>query len=218
MSTTSRLNPARNGKGRYSRDMEHVRRDAQAAEMYDNGATYEQVAEALGYRHKGHAFQGIMQARADAARGTRTEELRLQQLAELEMLKAEMWRTVLDPPPLAQHGKIVHDVDGQVVLDEAARQGAVKEIRQAGERIARLRGLDAPRRSMHAVLDIPMADIDARAEELRRELAEDAGISLEEIDVRMAEARLAEARAKLEASRLASRQILAGEVESSGAA
>jgi hypothetical protein len=53
--------------------------------------------------------------------------------------------------------RVVHDDDGHVVRDEQARAPAAQVIIRAGERIARLRGLDAPRKSVSASFHIPAA-------------------------------------------------------------
>jgi hypothetical protein len=171
MSTAGHVNRSRNGKGRYRRDLEHIDRDRRASELIDQHWTYDQVAAELGYNDKGAAFRAVQIARQEQARHIRTEDLRLQQIAELETLKALMWPVVVSPPPkIDKVGRVVHDDDGNVVPDEQAMTSAGQVIIKANQGIARLRGLDAPKRSVTARFDVPLADIEARVAELRDEM------------------------------------------------
>ena len=198
MTTSGRANAPRDGKGRFRRDLEHVQRDARAAELISDGWTYDAVAAELGYTDRGSCWRAVQTVLIETARGTRTEELRLQQLAELDALKGTMWATVLSPPPLADHtGRIVKDDDGREVPDEQARTAAAQVIIRAGERIARLRGLDAPRKSLTATVDIPAADLAAHVAEMRAEYAAEMGITLDEMEVLEAREQIARAQAVL---------------------
>ncbi|MFE3387345.1 hypothetical protein [Streptomyces anulatus] len=47
----------RDGKGRYTRSIESVRRDATAAELRSDRKSYQQIAEAVGYSDKGEAWR-----------------------------------------------------------------------------------------------------------------------------------------------------------------
>lgn len=65
---------------------------------------------------------------------------------------------VNDPPPAVDRlGRIVIGDDGAPVPDIQAQAAAAAVIIRAAERVARLRGLDAPRRAVN----INMGDIDA---------------------------------------------------------
>lgn len=195
MTTPSRANATRDGKGRFRRDLDHVQRDARAAELVlSEGWTYDAAAAELGYADRGACWKAVQTILIETARGTRTEELRLRQLAELEALKQAMWQTVLAPPPLPDRvGRIIHDDDGDVVRDEQARAAAAQVIIRAGERIARLRGLDAPRKSVTATLDIPLADLQATTQQMREEYAAQLGVTLDELDVLEARQQIARA-------------------------
>jgi hypothetical protein len=198
MTTPGRLNLSRGGDGRFRRDVAHVERDAQACALIAEGWTYAAVAAELGYHDKGACWHAVQRALVEVARGTRTEELRLRQLAELEALKTEMWRTVLSPPPLADRvGHIVKDDDGREVPDEQARASAAQVVIRASERIARLRGLDAPRKSVTATFDIPSADVAAHVATMREEYAVQLGITLDELEVLEAGQQIAQAQAVL---------------------
>lgn len=215
---TGHAAPSRDGRGKFRRDLAHVERDAQAAALYESGRSYQQVADEMGYPGKGEAWRAIQRVMREAAQGTKTEDLRLRQLAELEALAQEMWRTVLDPPPAYDRlGHVVHDDDGRVVVDEMARQGAVDRIIRVYERIGRLRGLDAPKRSVTATFDIPQADLEAHVAQMRNEYAAQQGITVEELEVHEARAQIEQAQAVLARHGMATgTRALVGKVEDSG--
>jgi hypothetical protein len=222
MTTSGRANAPRDGKGRFRRDLEHVQRDAQAAALISQGWTYDAVATELGYTDRGSCWRAVQTVLIETARGTRTEDLRLQQLAELDALKQAMWQTVLSPPPLADRiGHIVRDDDGREVPDEQARTAAAQVIIRAGERISRLRGLDAPRKSVTAMLDIPLADLQATTQQMREEYAAQLGITLDELEVLEARQQIVQAQAVLDRHGAAGPQrggrVLPGAVEAESA-
>ncbi len=101
-------------------------------------------------------------------------ELRDLQIAELEQLRARMWEIVREPPPVVDRlGRIATREDGSEVPDAAVVVNAASTIIRAGERLARLTGLDAPRRSVSvsAVLDgLSTADLAEYAEQMRLRL------------------------------------------------
>ncbi len=169
MSTTGHANRTRDGKGRFRRGLANAERDGRAARLASQGWTYEAIAGELGYSDKGAAWRAVQNVLVETARAQGTEELRVQQLAELAELRRVMWRTVEDPPPLVDRmGRIVVDDDGVQVPDEQARAAAAMVVIRAGERAARLRGLDAPRRSVTA--NLSLADLEAHLRVLRAEL------------------------------------------------
>ena len=176
MTTPDASNVPRGGRGRFRRQPANVERDARACRLAAQGWTYEQIAGELGYADRGTAWRAVQRVMIETARAQGTEELRVQQLAELAELRKAMWRTVDSPPPLVDKlGRPVHDDSGEVVPDEQARAAAAQVIIRAGERAARLRGLDAARRTVGVTFTL--ADVEGRLVELRRELGldDDAG-------------------------------------------
>lgn len=149
---------ARDGKGRWTRDPDVAKRDAQAAEMRAAGHTYPQIADTLGFADKSHARKAVekvlketVQEPADAVRKI-----------ELERLDT-LWRAamgVLERDHLTvSHGKIIRrqvrvDLadDGtetpvyEDVLDDGPLLNAVDRLLRIQERRARLLGLDSPSR------------------------------------------------------------------------
>ena len=61
---------------------------------YASWATPTRKCAGLGYSDKGAAWRAVQNVLVETARAQRTEELRVQQLAELAELRRVMWRTV----------------------------------------------------------------------------------------------------------------------------
>ena len=150
MSPAERPGRTRNGKGKFTRAIDTIDRNRRAAELITQGWTYPQVTEHLGYSDKGTCWKAVQLVRREAAQldGT-SEELRRQQLAEMQELRKRLWDTINNPPPaISRTGKIVTDDDGEPVPDAVAVAAAQALLVRVSERVARIRGTDAPRRSV----------------------------------------------------------------------
>ena len=91
-----------------------------------------------------------------------TEELRRQQVEELRLVRQRMWKVLDNPPPaISRTGKIVVDEQGEPVEDAAAVLGAAAMIVKANERTSKLRGTEAPRRSVTMTGSASVAEIRA---------------------------------------------------------
>ena len=78
-----------------------------------------------------------------------TEELRRQQVEEMRLVRQRAWAIADNPPPaVSRTGKIVVDAQGEPVPDIAAVLGALALVNNASTRVARLRGTEAPKRSV----------------------------------------------------------------------
>jgi hypothetical protein len=157
--TSDHGNRSRNGRGKYTRDLAHADRDGRACLLISQGWTYQQVADELGYADRGSCWHAVRRTLADTARASGAEALRGQQLAEMAELRRRMWQVVEDPPPLVDRlGRVVRDDDGEPVPDAQAVTAAAAVIIRAAERVAKLRGLDAPRRTASVAMN--MGDIE----------------------------------------------------------
>ena len=58
----------RDSRGHFIRDMDSVRRDAQAAELRSQGLPFQQIANQLGYSDRGDAWRGVQRAKDDVVR------------------------------------------------------------------------------------------------------------------------------------------------------
>ncbi|MFD3917131.1 hypothetical protein [Streptomyces sp. NPDC058603] len=137
--------PLRNGKGRFDRSIESVRRDAAAAELRAGGLKYHEIAAELGYCDKGEAWRGVQKAKADVAREPvarliQTEAAQLDELyvAALEVLERDH--------VMVSHGRIVTDEEGRPLLDDGPKLNAIRELRGIRESYRKLFGTDAPSR------------------------------------------------------------------------
>ncbi len=146
---------SRHGNGRYARDLEHVERDARACLLSSQGWSHTQIARELGYSSRGDVSNAIRKVLAETAREKGTEALREQQLTEMTELRRVLWQRVNNPPPVVSRtGKVVVDDDGNEVPDVQAQAAAAAQVIRVAERIARLRGLDAPRRTVSASMNL----------------------------------------------------------------
>jgi len=120
----------------------------------EHGWSYDRIAAELGYAGRGDAWRGSRRALAELAQAHGADELRQQQITSNKELRARMWAILDSPPPLTDRvGRVVHDDDGNVVPDTQALIGAATTILKADERLGRLVGLDAPRRSVTISID-----------------------------------------------------------------
>jgi hypothetical protein len=154
----------RGDRGRWRRSLAVAERDAEAARLASMGWSYSKIASELGYSDAGNAHRGARRAMAELAEAHGAGELRRQQIESNKLLRERMWQIVNDPPPMVSRiGKVVVDeATGEQIPDAQAVIGAAATILKADERIARLAGLDAPRRSLTATMSL-----DQHIEELR---------------------------------------------------
>ena len=168
----------RGGDGTWRRSLPAVQRDAEAARLHAMNWSYERIAQELGYNDRKDAWRAVQQVLAEAARTTGTQEARLKQLAKAAELERQAWERLADPQPVVdRQGNIVYRPDGSEVVDSNAWSATAQVVIRCMERTAKLSGLDAARRSVSLVADIPLGDLEARLGELRRELGldDDAG-------------------------------------------
>lgn len=136
----------RDGRNRFVRSMDTVRRDAAAAEYWaEHRCTYQEIADRFGYYDRSEAWRGIQRAKQDVLRPavekliqTEAEQLDALFVAAMEILEREHI--------MVSHGHVVKDDDGQPILDDGPRLAAVREMRQIRESYRKLFGLDAPSR------------------------------------------------------------------------
>lgn len=133
----------------------HLVRRTQAMEMKAEGATFQQIADALGYANKGHAWKDINKRLSEvkAEEEIQTEHLRVLHETRLERLIQAWW-------PQAT---------GQDVNRPGLNSRAAEIVLKCMERQAKLRGVDAPVKSEVTVTQ----NLDQRIEEMLRILSEE---------------------------------------------
>lgn len=114
------------------RNVELFERQGRAVRMANAGASFEQIAQALGYSDKGDAHRDVMAALAEARKicAVEIESYRDLRLAELNALRVRV-RAMIEQK----------DVDPKVLF------AGVDKIVKIQEREAKFLGLDAPVRS-----------------------------------------------------------------------
>lgn len=142
---------ARSSQGKYVRTIEAAERDAEAADMYANRYTYQQIADALGFASKSGAFNAVHRAinsvtakagrraadRREADAQCREQELELLWEAAMEVLESHH--------VIVSNGRVV-ELDGQPLTDHGPALQAVAELRRINESRRKLHGTDAPSR------------------------------------------------------------------------
>lgn len=156
--TPRRGNPnqdKRNTQGRYIRTPESVQRDAEAARLHGEGATYQQIADHFGWAHRSSAQDAVERAFRDLAapaKGSRDRRAR-----ELQLL----WETGLEilnnHHVVVNQGRII-ELDGIPLRDDNPRIQVLGQLRQINESFRKLDGTDAPSR------------VSVEAEQLGREI------------------------------------------------
>jgi hypothetical protein len=139
---TRKRRPARNLTDKTIRVRERRR---QALELRRAGASYEQIADQLGYAHRGKAYEDIHTALAHLTKHP-AEEYLAEELDRLDAMLVGLW-------PAAWKGHL----------------GAVDRVIKIMDRRARYLGLDAPTRQIIHV--IPEDAVDAEIRRLEEELA-----------------------------------------------
>jgi hypothetical protein len=150
--------------GRFQRQPETARRDAQAADLRAQGKTYQQIAEALGFAHRREAqgaveraIKEVIQEPGEAVLHFELERLDAQ-LARLDAMEEKVravlearhitvnnGRVIIDPAtekPMPDDGPVLQAVDRLLKIEDARRRN--------GERRAKLTGIEAALKVEHS--------------------------------------------------------------------
>lgn len=136
---------ARDGKGRFERDVDTAARDAEACRLRAQNLTYQQIADQLGFASKGAAYDAVQRTLRETVQEP-AEELRQLELMQLDEL-ARAARNVLEGTHyVVSHGKVVrHDGgEGEPLVDDAPVLQAIDRLLKIQERRSKLLGLDIP--------------------------------------------------------------------------
>jgi hypothetical protein len=134
--------------GRFTRTLASVRRDAEAAELRNNGRTYTQIANELGYYDRKEAWRGVRRAIADVARPAVTRLIGTES-AELDLLYTEALAILQRDHVTVSHGKVITwrnpetEVD-EPLLDDGPKMQAIQLALRVRESYRKLHGLDQP--------------------------------------------------------------------------
>ena len=131
----------RDSSGRYRRTITTAQRDAHAAQMHADGASYREIADELGYSSKHTAIQAVRRAIKDVVQGPAEEVLKLH-TARLEYAFAKAMEIAETDHVVVSHGKIIKDDDGNPLKDSAPVLAALREARAALGDFRKMMGLE----------------------------------------------------------------------------
>lgn len=150
-----------------SRSIADRERDHQAVEMRRRGASYRQIATALGMRSPSSAYDAVERALTSAQREANAEVRQLE-IDRLDDLRVRCWQVLGKQHLMVNQGRVMtHPTTGEVLTDDMPRLQAIDRLLKISERYAKLLGLDAPLRTKVEVMD----GIDSEIERLVAELA-----------------------------------------------
>lgn len=137
--------PNRGSNGRFVRNVDTALRDAQAVELKAEGKTFAEIATALGYADKGHAWRGVQRA-LDAVTREPAERLIQVESEQLDLLYATALEILAHDQAIVSHGLVVYGDDGSPLVDDGPKLSAIREARQIRESYRKLHGLDAEKK------------------------------------------------------------------------
>jgi hypothetical protein len=148
-----------------------AQRRTQAVQMRLEGATYEAIAEALGYSGRNAAYADINRALEASVTEQRraAEVLRQEELLRLDLLWSKVWEVLAREHVTVSNGRLVRGDNGQPLRDDGPVLQAVDRLLRIMERRTKYLGLDAP--TKHEVLTLDA--IDRAIQELNAELGGD---------------------------------------------
>ncbi|MFD6565376.1 hypothetical protein [Micromonospora profundi] len=151
-----------------------AKRRAEAVAMRMAGASFQDIADKLGYNSRGAACQDINRALEAnlAEQRTAVEVHRETELQRLDILWADAWAVLKREHITVSHGKVVYDertlADGEAkpLLDDGPVLQAISTLLKIQERRAKYLGLDAPTKVEAITIDSLDAEIARLAAEL----------------------------------------------------
>lgn len=152
------------------RSLENQERDAEAARMRGRGASYQKIADALGYGNRSNAHRAVARVMAETI-AEPAEEARQFQLDQLDSMTEVAFEVLEANNFVVSDGRIVRDEDGAPIRDPEMVLKALDRLIKIQERRAKLLGIDAPKRSEVVTVDW----LSAQVAELEKELSSDNG-------------------------------------------
>lgn len=145
---------ARDGRGRYHRTLETAERDRQAAELFDQGLTYQEIADELGYNNKSTAIRAVRRAVREVVQEAGEKVLKLH-LSRMEYLFAKAVEVIEADHVVVSHGKVITMLDPETgeekpLRDHAPVLAAVNSARQCLESVQSLTGMKQPTKIEHS--------------------------------------------------------------------
>lgn len=178
-------NSARDGKGRFTRTLASVRRDAACAEYLADHpkTTYNELAERFGYYHRSDARFAILRAKADVARPAVTKLIAAES-EELDALYAEAVAILQRHHVTVSHGKVItwrnpETGDEEPLVDDGPRLQAIRVALDVRKAYQDLHGLKQPAKVDATIHQVTQQDLELQ--EMLREAKAHADLEEQEI-------------------------------------
>jgi len=177
--------------GRFTRTIQSIRRDNQAAELRAKGWTFQRIADELGYASRAKAKEGVDRAIAEVP-SEAVEEAKRIDLERIDRLIAAAWEVLERKHVTVSQGRIVgrfagfakdpdtgetvRNADGEPMPlydeleDDAPVLNAIDRLEKLIARRGKILGYEAPSRSRIEV--ITEDAVDAELRRLEQEIAE----------------------------------------------
>ena len=157
----------RDSNERFVRTPEQMEKDHEAAMLRTRSWTYKTIGEHFGVSQAA-AHRMVQRAIAEIPR-EKTEELLASELAKVEMVERKFLEIIeRHHAHISASGKVVYDAEGRQIIDDGPVIQALAGYLKAGERRAKLLGLNAPVKHEVITLDY----LDAEIQRLEREVGE----------------------------------------------
>lgn len=144
------LQRPRDGRHRFVRSLDNVRRDAAAAEYWaEHRCSYQKIADLFGYYDRAQAWRGIQAAKRDVALPAVTK-LRQVESEELDALYVMAMEIIERNHVVVSHGRVVCGDDGQPLQDDGPRLQAIQTALRIRDQYQNLHGLKQPAKVEHS--------------------------------------------------------------------
>jgi hypothetical protein len=177
----------RRAVARFRADLDGPERDNEAARLYHaERLTWQEVADRLGYSHRRDA-QRAAERFLQAARAVPTREMIHEVLLGIESDDAVAAAIVYGPKryKTSVTGKLIEGPDGEPLEDTTEIQQAIMVRHKLRQQRIDLLGLAAPKRSVHATVDLDSEHDAVMAELVQAYQQRDAERELELADLRV---------------------------------
>lgn len=168
------MEPARRkgSKGGRRRTIAQIDKDAKALGLHCQGKTYEQIAEALGWRGKSVAYKAVRRALADRQNDAFEQAEEFTAAVARIQMGLRRCQEIIDTPHYlaAPGGKLATDPDGNLVLDDGPKQRAITEMRHLNDQLIML--MDLKPASKQRVEVVTEDVVDREIAKLAKELSE----------------------------------------------
>lgn len=133
----------RDAKGRFTRTLAGVERDAEACRLHARGVSYQKIADELGYGNRANARRAIL-AHLESVVQPAAAVARAAALERLEVVREKVWEVMNREHVTVSHGRVVYGEDERPLVDDAPILAAADRLVTIEKVRADLEGTKAP--------------------------------------------------------------------------